>query len=351
MERGIVPAGMRAVEATDVSRRTVETTEDAPSARQPVVPILALPLRQAAPASARVLSPVEADLQRGVAEFCATGRRPASEVLPAIVAWLRGEVLTAITNRDYDEARRLKAVSGELARGPRLDAVQTDRTVKKQFLEERVNAMQQKLTDIREQCDRKLSDAEVERSARLEEMRVRHRQELDAFEEHWREPATLYPFSKPSAHLTQMQRDLQQCADAAAQSDLRRRVDSLKGTETAEAERKIVAAMRTALANLRKKQQQEESHLSMYWQRTMGVMQCEQTAEIEKAELCLRQLTMRREETKKRTAPSRAPAEPTANVKTKKRTVACHDFEPPVKLALRPIFLAYVKRDQRRREM
>jgi hypothetical protein len=285
--------------------------------------------------------------------FCETGKRPPPEVVPGLLSSLRREFLLAIGNRDYDEAHRIKGIQEQLAHNVDDEVRVSEAQEKKsQTLAERVSSVKQKLTELTETWNQRVNDAEIEKAARIEEMKARHERELDDFEGHWNESSTLQSFSRPSAQLIQLQKDYQLAVSAESSnlSDLKRRVEAQEKVETVEAERKIVTAMRTAHQNIRKRQQQEEKHLCMYWERQINTMRCEQKTEIQKAELCLKQLEGRRDACKKqRSNPTKGRAGgDTAPVtaRTRGRVNVYRDVAPPEKLTLGPIVVGNLSREK-----
>jgi hypothetical protein len=76
--------------------------------------------------------------------------------------------------------------------------------------------------------------------------------------------------------------------------ELKRRGDELERIETAEAERRAWASMKTGLRNLKKRHEKELTHAQMNWHRQWQTLEAERDAEIEQTELVMRQLELRR---------------------------------------------------------
>jgi hypothetical protein len=240
------------------------------------------------------------DVETALKAFREAGEYPPEELIAAVRAFLRNAVMAAIIGQDYDEAATLKGMELRLSR-EEVDQMKhlEDQKLRVRSIEERMTAVADKLAEIRASWSERLEAFEAEKMCKLEEMRAKQEQERKEFEAHWNNPMTLLAFSKPSAQLMLIRK--QQRLSALANEfmrakDLKRRGDELERLETAEAERRASASMRTVFQHLKNRHEKELAHAQMNWQRQWQTLEAERDAEIEQTELVLRQLELRRAE-------------------------------------------------------
>jgi hypothetical protein len=241
----------------------------------------------------------EGELQRCVI-LVESGELPPDEMIPALRAYLCDRVLAAIMAQDYDEAARWKDLVNRIAS----DEVgekrhQEEQRLKLCTVEERIRVTRQALAEIRAKWCEKMSAFELEKRGKLDEMQMRHEQEILKFREHWAEPSTLLAFTKPSTQLMVLRRQqrLSALADEFSRAkELKKRGDELERIETAEAERKASASMKAVHRNLLRRHVQEAEHAQMNWERQYKNLAIERDSEVEKVELSLRQLELRHTE-------------------------------------------------------
>jgi hypothetical protein len=269
------------------------------SARAPITELLitriGAGLRAEPPASCRsepLFTPSE--LSAAASALLQGSALPPDAMAPTLRAYVREQLLIAVIAQDYDAAALWKSAEKRLiaddAEGKRQLESQKARI---QAIEDRIFAMRQTASDVRERWAGRMVAFENDKRAKLEEMRVKHESEAKEFEKRWNDRSTLVSFNKPSVALIQLRRQQRQCAiaeDFIRAKELKLRGDELERIETIEAERKASASMNLAYRNLLKKQAQEEEHTQMNWRRQFRNLETERDAELDKIEMCARHL-------------------------------------------------------------
>jgi hypothetical protein len=231
-----------------------------------------------------------------------TGEIPPDEMVLAVRGYLREKVMTAIMAQDYDEAERWKELVNRLASDELEEKrQQEDQKARLRHLEERVQATKHMLAEVHVKWNEKMVSFENEKRGKFAEMQARHEQEVAGFRQHWNEPTTLMAFTKPSTQLMLIRKQQRLSAladDFARAKELKRRGDELERQETAAAERKASASMKVMYTNLLRKHAQESQHTQMNWERQFTYLISERDGEIEKVELALQQLELKKNEAK-----------------------------------------------------
>jgi hypothetical protein len=234
------------------------------------------------------------ELSAAASALLECGAFPPDSMVPTLRAYIREQLLIAVIAQDYDTAALWKTAEQRLAmddvEGKRQHECQRARI---QAIEDRIFAMKQTASEVRERWAARMVSFENEKRAKFEEMRVKHDHEVKDFEMRWNDRNMLVAFNKPSTVLIQIRRQQRQCAlveDFIRAKELKIRGDELERVETIEAERKASAAMRLAYRNLLKKQEQEQEHTQMNWQRQFRNLETERDSEIDKIEICTRRL-------------------------------------------------------------
>lgn len=242
------------------------------------------------------------DLQRAVDELMTRRRRPPTELVAPLRAYIKRRLADAIDAEDYDTAEYFKEAEDRLnEESPDAATFAAEKKQRMRGVDDRIATMKQKIDEIKSRWEEKIAAFDAEKKEKLEEIKARHEAELDRFEEHWNNPTTVMAFSKPSPQLLQL-RKLQKTSaltnDFQRAKELKRRGDELEREETRQAERKATASMKAAYRNLKEKQAKEIEFATMNWRRQLVMMQGERDAELEQANLCMRQLQIKKDECK-----------------------------------------------------
>ena len=263
-------------------------------------PLSAPPIVTTEQSSETDQEPSESDLRHALDELMTRRRRPPDHLLGPLTAYVKRLLADAILAEDYDTAEQLKEAESRLAEERPEDS--TRAAEKKQRLRDvdgRITSMKQKIDEIKSRWAATIAALDSEKKMKLEEIKARHESEQDKFEEHWNTPTTVMAFSKPSPQLLQLRRLQKTSAltnDFQRAKELKLRADELEKEETKLAERKATASMQAAYKNLVDKQAKEIEFATMNWRRQLLMMQGERDAELEKANLCLRQLQIKKDE-------------------------------------------------------
>lgn len=244
----------------------------------------------------------ETELREAMTLLMTRKKRPSEAMIPHLRSYLKRAIYQAIVEQNYDEAEYLKQVETRLNAQKEEDVnFRAEKTRRIKTVDDRINSMKEKIEEIKAKWTEKIEDFDREKKEKMDEIKTKHKAELDKFEEHWNSPTTMMAFTKPSPQLLQI-RKLQKTSalanDFQRAKELKRKGDELEQMETQKATQKATTAMQIAYKNLREKQNKEIEFTTMNWRRQLVMMHGERDSELKQANLCLKQLQLKKDECK-----------------------------------------------------
>ena len=229
-------------------------------------------------------------------------RRPPDEMVSPLKAYIKKSLANAIIDQDYDSAEYLKEAEDRL-NAQKVEDVnfKAEKSKRIKTVDDRISGMKERIEEIKAKWAEKIANFDREKKEKLDEIKAKHEAELDRFEEHWNESTTMMAFSKPSPQLLQirkLQRTSALANDFQRARELKRKGDDLEKLETQQATQKATLAMQVAYKNLKEKQSKELEFTTMNWRRQLIMMQGERDSELKQANLCLKQLQLKKDECK-----------------------------------------------------
>lgn len=203
---------------------------------------------------------------------------PEERLIPPVLDVLRTESVNAIVNEEYDYAEQLENATNYLREHWEMQsnanrAYEIERAVARKV--QRVKGQLQAEYDA---WDRVLHDFKIEQEKQRQIMLEDHVREQEEYEEKWRDPSMMMPFSKPSAQLMELRRTQKRMALAKRFNEakqIKERADQMQIAEGLAAEKRVMVAIQAGYDALIEKQKREVECFDEHERRTIAYIELE----------------------------------------------------------------------------
>jgi hypothetical protein len=143
-------------------------------------------------------------LYAGVKTLLKSNRKPPTDRIAQMSAYVNRELPNAIHQKQYAKAAELEQASKLLFQFTAANSEYNRGQKKRQAILARLDASKQQLREVRAVWDAKIKEAQDSHAQKLCELEDLHKAEKEQFDEDWRDPDYLFPFHKPSGLLLQL---------------------------------------------------------------------------------------------------------------------------------------------------
>ncbi|OHS93104.1 hypothetical protein TRFO_40589 [Tritrichomonas foetus] len=247
------------------------------------------------------ISFTDEELNNAIDRLLDTKKLPPKEMHKSLIVYLKKNIFKNIIDQDYDEAERLKTAQDLLLAETNIVCNDQEKKSIVKSIEQRIESTKDKLHESKKQWKLKFDNFEIEIQNKLQELQIKHDEEIENFEKTWNSQEVLLQFNKPSAQLLEirkLQRTKALSGDFSGAKDLKARGDRLEKEETKRAETRATNAMKAAYSKLLEKQKRELEYANQNWNHQRSIIEIEKDQEIHSIELTLKQLQIKLKESK-----------------------------------------------------
>lgn len=208
--------------------------------------------------------------------------------------WMGQEIIKAVAERNYEYGARLKEADAFVASKMKSDAAAFLRDKRQTERSDRLSAVNERLKDIDEDCCCTIEQWHHHQALRADELVHSQKEALIELEQRWSDPESLRRFRKPSRHLLVLRTTERRLAVMRLFERAKRigaEADRVEREESAEAERRALAAMRTEYENLADTQHRRMDCFEEWVTRHRQTNDKHRTAKVEPIQVTLTRLS------------------------------------------------------------
>ena len=203
---------------------------------------------------------------------------PEERLIPQVLDLMRTESVNAIVSEEYDYAEKLENGQNFLREHWKMSTSVNRANEIEKAVERKLNKVKEQLQAEYEAWERVLRDFRVEQEKQRQIMLEDHEQDKLEYEEKWKDPAMMKPYSKPSAQLMELRRTQKRMALAKRFNEakmIKERADQLQLAEGIQAEKRVLVSIQAGYDALIEKQKREIECFDEHERRTVAYIELE----------------------------------------------------------------------------